>query len=567
MGKIKELQSSVIAKIAAGEVAERPASVVKELVENALDAEAQHIGIVLEEGGMKKIQVTDDGVGMEEDDLELCVKPHTTSKIETEDDLLQIGTMGFRGEALASICAVSNVSIASRCKPARPGIQDSGFKITVTNGKTESPSPLGMPIGTRVTVENLFGNIPARKEFLKQPRTEWQHVLQIVTAIALDRTDVSFKLTHNDKTVFTIPNKQSHKERFALLLGKDIEKHLIPITGEGIHGGIGKPQIASRNNQRQYLFVNNRPVKNIKALKALKEAYGTLLEPKSEPTFVLFLEVPKDSVDVNIHPRKETVRFMQESTILEKIHDTVKEALGNTDVTYRMGDHSLTLNDPGPERVNMDRGLASLLKEGAVAWDPRAVSISPDADILQLHHLYLITQSKNGILIVDQHAAHERILYEQFKEKFESRKSKIESDVLKKALPLYLGPREREIIAEELEKFVQLGFDMEIQRDAILLKAVPLLYKDRNPVELIVSVLDDLMSEDVLPDTDHKAHATLSYLACRSAIKSGDQLTLEQRRELITKLLDTKTHYTCPHGRPTHIEITLSEFDKMFKRI
>ena len=550
MGKIRLLDPNVIAKIAAGEVVERPSSVIKELIENAIDAKATMIDIEIEESGLTRIQITDNGEGMDENDILLSFQPHATSKLAKEEDLLSIATLVFSGEELASIRSISHMTIASRTADAI-----TGNSVICTDDP--DISPIGMPVGTRITIDHIFSQVPARKKFLKQPRTEWQHILETVTSFAAGYSETGFTLKHDGKIIINLPEKQNAIERLSCILGDDIAKNLLPLEGE-IKGYIGKPQIAAPGGNRQFLFINNRLIKKISIAKSIKKIYGTLIPAGYEPTYILFLTIPPDRIDINIHPRKETIRLSEEITILSVIEQSIAATLAHHNLTYRFSDQQEYLHD-----APMHSFTASLLKDGENSWSPR--NPGAEKDIAQIHSMYLVTETKDGLLFIDQHAAHERILYEEYLERFNSRKEKTQSIKLARDIIVQMTLCETDHIEESLRELEKIGFSLNVSGQEITVTHIPTIFQKRNIAQLLREVLQDL--EDTSGTVDPITHKTLSYLACRSAIKTGDILSPLERKELLQKLFNTtKTHYTCPHGRPTHLEITLTELNRLFKR-
>ena len=569
MGKIQILPKQLVSRIAAGEVVERPASVLKELIENALDAEASQIDIAIEQAGRKKIVVRDNGIGMDKDDVVLAAHVHATSKIQHEKDLESIGTLGFRGEALASIAAVSRLTILSK-----PEDQTLGTKVVVEEGLVGEPENAGAPTGTTVMVETLFAKTPARQKFLKTPGTEFRHIMKVVTNAALARPDVGFTLTHNDKTILELPKGSSMQERVQELLGERLLAHFIPLSRSSPHiaidGFIGTPQIAGHEKDKQYLFINGRPVASQLVSRVVKDAFGGLLEPRVQPVFIFFLTLPTHSVDVNIHPRKETVRFVNDRTVAVVIERSVARSLEKHDLKYVIKseeEQSLVLNDSTVDR-GMDTYTAHMLKDMMPAWHASLGAQKSDGDILQIHNLYLLTQTPNGLLLIDQHAAHERILYEEFKEAFKLTRDKQETIELDEPIVFDLPQPEAIALDEHNETFAKLGFDIDHFGDTTFkVRQVPLIFKDRNIPALLSEILDGLINENGSTKIDSATERTLSFLACRSAIKAGDYLTPLERSTLLEKLSQCPTTgYTCPHGRPTQIEITLKELERMFKR-
>ncbi len=562
--KIIKLPTDVIAKIAAGEVIERPAFAVKELLENALDAQADTVAIHIEEAGLRRITVIDNGEGMSKEDLQECFKLHTTSKLSSIDHLSHIETLGFRGEALASIAAISDMIIRSRPKKSVAGTQ-----IELENGKIKEIVPVGMPKGTNVTVANLFHSVPARKKFLKSAKTEFRHIVALVTNNALANPNVHFTLTHNKKTVFDLPKVNNSLERIKLLLGAKTFANLLPFSYQDnyvtISGFLSKPQERTFSITKQFLFVNKRKVADKLISLAVKDAYGTLLDPKSLPVFVLFVSLPYEFVDVNVHPRKEFVRFADTQLLTETIHRAVSETLTKNNLTF--------YDDTGIEFGLTDDKLTKsfagrILKENQIPWDIRPRNeFGSFAEIIQVHNLYLIAQTRFGIALIDQHAAHERILYEQFKEAFHKEQQKSPQYHLSKPVTLELSLSEKELLEEHSHILNNLGIEIEqFTGNTYLVNAVPLIFQDRKPNELIMEMLSDLEKNGRTQSVDEVSKKMIAYLACRAAVKAGESLTKKQAKELVEKLEATNNNATCPHGRPTKIIIDIEQLHRMFKR-
>jgi DNA mismatch repair protein MutL len=563
MSKIRPLPKSVIHAIAAGEVVERPAVVVKELIENSLDAGATMIKVWLENSGVSKIVVSDNGQGMDETDLELSFQHHTTSKIRQESDLEKISTFGFRGEALASIAHVSRLTIQSKTAD-----QEFGQQIIIENQEVLEKSPVGTPTGTTITVENLFANLPARRKFLKNPNTEFRNCVNAVITASLSHPEVGFSLIHNQKNIINLPENQTLSNRATSILGAELSTGLLPISNEKdffkLRGFLGSPQLARKNSQKQFLFVNHRPVTHSHLAKTIKESYGSLLDPRSEPLFVLFLDLPPALTDINIHPRKEMIKFMDEKQILELVQRAVEETLSQQDLTYQYQPST-----PSYFKLK-DRTASSLtsqdLKEEIEPWQ---FDLGPSLEgILQVHNTYLVAQTKEGLLIIDQHAAHERILYNQFLAGLEKvSQSKNNSVELPAPIVLNFSLSDAQVIQDQLETFSQIGFQIEpFGGNSFKVTHVPQLLKDRNPVQVLQELVDDLLAGKPVKGVDTAAQRTVAYLSCRSAVKAGDPLTQEQRKQLIEKLLQTENSFTCPHGRPTTVTFTINDLEKMFRR-
>ncbi len=559
MSRIQPLPEDLVSKIAAGEVIERPAYAVKELVENALDAGATRIEIVLEESGLQKICVHDNGEGMSANDMKVSFLPHTTSKIRSADDFAKIATLGFRGEALNSIAAIARLRIQSRQKG-----QIAGFEVVVEDGRHIDSHKLGMPEGTSIIVEDLFSSTPVRKNFLKSKHTELRFILEIVSEIALAWPLVGFRVENNKKLLLDVPQQQEYEERLESLFGELVAPHLLPIAiheGElAVTGFISKP-LAERLPQKQYFIVNKRRVDYQILSTMLKLAYGSLLEPRTQPFVVLYFTLPSHHLDVNIHPRKEQIHILNDQQIANLLKKTVEATLQQNNLTYMPHEGEL-LHDGGTKTY-----AAKVLRKEVDPWGREFTEWKQSGDVLQVHNLYLIVQTRKGIMMVDQHAAHERILYEQFLQEFEKQRDTREAVQLKKATVFEVNPGDAETIREYQSEFSRLGFDIEeFGTNLFKLTAIPKIFQDRDPIALIIEVVHDFQSGIGSIALDQKSHRMLSYLACRTAIKSGDKLTKEQAKEVIKKLEECRTQYTCPHGRPVKVEVTTVELEKIFRR-
>lgn len=561
MPRIKLLAPHIISKTAAGEVVERPASVVKELVENSLDAGASLIKIFIQNSGLDRIEVVDNGDGMDVEDVLISYKPHTTSKILDEMDLTRISSFGFRGEALSSIAAVSKLAIQSRVSTHYVG-----HRVDLEGGEVIRSMPAGMPVGTMIEVRDLFFNTPARKKFLKSAPSEFRNILDVVVNAALSFGHVGFTLINEDRVVLDLPRYQTIEERTAALLGDPIASQLLPFSLEDVHfkvaGYISKPQLSSIGKSHQYIFVNKRFVSNNIISAAVKDAYGSLLEPRSHPALILFLELPYELVDVNVHPRKEEVSFYDDSLIFDFVKKAVQLALDAHDLTY-------TTDILGNDLENPKKALPYLfghLKDSVDAWQVYDSTKQPE--ISQINNLYLVTSTKKGLAIIDQHAAHERILFEQFLDVYEKFADNGEKHTLTSPLVFDLSIQDAELLLDNVEILFKLGFDLEsFGVNTFKLASVPKVLSGANTLDLINSILEDLRSGKKPSNINEKSIKTISYLACRGAIKSGEYLNPQERVDLLEKLAKTKTNYTCPHGRPVKLEITMRELEKMFKRV
>ncbi|MBP8961103.1 DNA mismatch repair endonuclease MutL [Patescibacteria group bacterium] len=513
MGKIIFLPKEVVAKTAAGEVIENPASVVKELVENSLDAGARSIKILVKEGGKQKIVVADDGEGISKDDLLICYKPHSSGKIKEERDLDRIVTFGFRGEALNSISCVSEFKIRSfSCDCSE---EQNGWEISGSFGKIPNNSlvPVGMSQGTVVEVENLFANFPARKKFLKSGQAEFQKIKNLILLFILAHPQVSFSLIHNETAVFEVSAHYNLEQRLALAFGHS--DSFLPLRSEKEHfsfnGFLSLPQKSSDSFKDLYLYINKRPIKWEKALQKVRKAYGTLLEKYQYPKGVLFLDIPPELVDVNVHPRKEEVRLKNEADVLLFIENSVRGLLEQNNLTYSFSNIS-----------GLSESLYGVLKDSFSPWQ---VDLAPDPDsleeVLQVAQTYLVASFRDKILLLDQHAAHEKILYAQILDQLNNG----------------IGIKNLVLDCLETENF--------------------------NSGEIFAEENIGILGEH----SEEISHVA-STLACKSAVKAGDFLPMESRIRLVKKLLDTHLEkYTCPHGRPTMIELSKADLDRLFRRV
>jgi DNA mismatch repair protein MutL len=561
MNKIHQLPHDIVAKIAAGEVIERPVFAVKELVENSIDANADAITVLIEESGLKKITVSDNGEGMSNEDLKESFKSHTTSKLSKQEELTQVKTLGFRGEALASIAAVSKMTIASRVSDA-----SIGTSISIKNGVIEKISPIGMPAGTTIDVDHLFHSLPARKKFLKSLRTEFRHILDLLIGYALSYPEIHFVLIHNKKTIFDLP-KTDLLYRIEKLLGKDMYSSLLPVEYNNsyvsVTGFVAKPTFTTKAPGKQFLFINNRLVTDKGISLSLKSAYGELLSGNVYPVCILSFSLPFEMVDVNVHPRKEYVKFADTSLL----YDAIKQAILKTFASYDlMPDAEFTHLFLSDAVGSTESYAGKLLKEKKFPWELPAKIETDYSQLLQLHNLYLLVSNNTGFILIDQHAAHERILYEQFLREFSEEKKKRNVFHFPKPGIFDLGLSETELLLEHLEMFHELGWDIEhFKNTTFVLRSLPVLFQDRDYIVLLKEILEDLQN-----DNKHKLDSItkkmIAYLACRGAVKAGDKLDKKQMKELIEQLEKTKNNATCPHGRPTRISIELEKINRLFKR-
>ncbi len=657
MPEIRQLPPSVVNKIAAGEVIERPASVVKELMENAVDAGATRVDVSVEKGGTELIRIADNGCGISAEQLPLAVASHATSKIVDADDLFGVRTLGFRGEALASIAEVSRFLLRSRT-----GGDQAGAELEVVGGRIGQVAPCGTPVGTIVEVRQLFYNTPVRRKFLRTTQTEMGHVTEAFTRIALAFPSVHFSLQHNDRNLYDLPPVVSWRERIVKFFGLEIADALIPVEGsDGIvtlSGYVANPGLSRANNRLQYFFLNGRCIRDRALQHALGEAYRGLLLTGRYPVAFLQLQIPADSVDVNVHPTKLEVRFQDGGRIYSQVLGTLRQKFLSTDLTARVRSGPLAVDqDPA---AALDSEQAERRREELLSWAqgqletdaerPRAIPATGDAlppapatptpprepvparqsrfdfrdqrlpgsvpdfkpfpdgagmgrspgarpapaeprplgsgrpdagpppgnghtappqssrSGMQVHNRYLITENDEGMVIIDQHALHERILYEQLRAKVLA--GGLEKQRLLVPETVSLTPAEAAAALDAQDLLAQLGIEIEpFGGDTVLVASYPAMLANFNPAEVLHQLVEQLMSGGKTPDRRDLLDEMLHMISCKAAIKAGDRLSGEE----ITALLEQRhlfqdTHH-CPHGRPTALVLTREELDKRFKRI
>jgi DNA mismatch repair protein MutL len=581
VNKIHFLADELINQIAAGEVVERPASAVKELVENSLDAGATKIEIEIKEGGRKLIRVRDNGSGMSREDAQLAFSRHATSKISELDDLHQINSLGFRGEALPSIASVSKISLTTRSSDEQIGTQ---LRIEASQLLFVKDAPANP--GTIIEVSDLFYSTPARRKFLKSQMTETRHILDLVTNFTLAFPPISFKLSLDNREVLNLSPGQNLGQRVKELFGKDTYEKLIelkyPESVIRISGFISQPELSKSSRSDIRFFVNRRSINNRALLHALTAAYGEMLTKGRFPLAIIFLEVPAELVDVNVHPQKLEVRFQDERAVHDLVFRAVKKTLDKefaatleksvkNQASYPIIRPISTIRESAPEyqpsSTVQDLVLRQLFSaqpvETAPLTDASGGIKTLEANFYQLFNTYILTQSGQELLIVDQHAAHEKILYEQILKSLNSQ-SNVSSQKLLFPETLELSAPEFQELQNNSDLFDRLGFEIQtLGGRTIMVSALPALSKNRTSL-LLKQVLDEILTQNQEKREQHQIIA--SALACRSAVKSGDVLTLAEMRALLKNLLSLDRPQVCPHGRPTLIRIPLSEIERRFGR-
>jgi DNA mismatch repair protein MutL len=580
--KIRVLDPVVANKIAAGEVVERPASVVKELVENSLDAGATRLDIEVEEGGKRLIRVADNGCGMSQEDAILALQRHATSKISTAEDLSHIRTLGFRGEALPSIAAVSQMTLTTREAESPAGVQ-----IVVEGGTVSDFRMVGCPPGTTVEVRNLFFNTPARLKFLKTPATEIGHIMDHISRFSLLYHQVSFRLRHNAHEVLVAPATEEMRHALVTVYGKEVAREMIPLALEGgtvrIYGYIGKPALARSNRNFQAFFVNGRSVQSRVLQHALYEGYHTLLLSGRHPVAVVVLEIDPQLVDVNVHPAKAEVRFTRDWEVHNLLRRAVREALEQA-----QGVGTGARLEPAPTEAevplpNLEPGLPaplsqplspSLGRPGGAADGGLQVELPEEGDsrfpqrilpLAQIKNSYILAETDEGLLIIDQHAAHERILYEQMQARAES--ERVPSQLLVIPFTLQCSPREARAVEEHLTTLNELGFQIEpFGREAFLVRAIPLPLAKQRYEQILRDLIDELVATATVQGLRRQQDDLLRLMACKAAVKAGDALAPQEIEALIVQMRQATMPFACNHGRPTMIRITEEELERLFKR-
>jgi len=566
MSRIHLLSEEVASQVAAGEVVERPASVVKELVENALDAGARRIEVLMRRGGISLIRVVDDGHGMGRDDALLALERHATSKIRTGADLAAIRTLGFRGEALPSIASVSRFRLSTREHGAVAGTE-----ILVTGGKIESVLDGGDAPGTQVEVRSLFYNLPARRKFLRTEATEASHVESVLQMQALGHPEVGFTLCTDERIVFQLPPAVHPRDRIRDLFGPALAAELIEIEeteilGLKIRGFIGKPGVSRSTKAQQVVFLNGRAVENAALSYGLREGYHTALMKGQYPVTFLFIEMDPAAVDVNVHPTKREVRFRDPSAVREALVETVTRALESDRAgwsrSFQAPETKTETPLPAPQPADLipyefERPQAAVPVESLPAHRFRLLGV--------LGRLYVVMENENGLVLVDQHAAHERILFEERRRRMEN--AGVPGQRLLMPQTLQLGPRDNDWVAQNLETLQKMGIGMEaFGAGTWKLDSIPPFVETGNPQQLLRDVIDELKETSSQTSKMRLGEETIAKTVCRHAVKARDTLHEAELLRLIDDLLQCELPYCCPHGRPTMIQISYAELEKKFGR-
>ncbi len=622
MPRIRQLTPLVINKIAAGEVIERPCSVLKELLENSIDAGSTRIDIEVENGGSDLIRVVDNGSGIYPEDLPLVFSNHATSKLTEAEDLFSVGTLGFRGEALSSIGGVAQVTLQSR-----PADLPHGAEISCRGGELSEVRTWNGGAGTRMEVKHLFYNTPVRRKFLRTPGTEMGHICEWFTKLSLAHPALQLTLRHNGKNVYEVPASADLPHRIGLFFGEEIQQKLYPIEAQHgdvrFWGWIADPSVERGNAKLQYLFLNGRWIRDRSLGHALQEAYRGLLMTGRYAIAFLFLDMPPDMVDVNVHPTKVEVRFREGQFLYSMVRGVIRQRLSRENLTPKLqapskmpspqvafqpmpaksysplphppetasvSEYSTTSS---PERnqpsttetnplLNADHSaepepMPSSAQELESAFqstpaeqtkDPILPGFSQSTDIkaIQLYNAYLILETPEGMLVIDQHALHERILFEQLKTRL--REGSLESQSLLIPETIELTTEQAAVTLEHQDQLAELGLQVEdFGGKTVLLQSYPAILGHRPPEKMFKAVVDHLVAKDRLPSREHLVNDILSLMACHAAVRAGDPLTSEQISTLVEQRHLANDAHHCPHGRPTSLLFSRQDLDRQFGRI
>lgn len=573
MSRIRILDEATVSKIAAGEVIERPASVVKELVENSLDAGAAEIRVRVQDAGKTLIEVVDDGCGIAEEDLKMAFIQHATSKIAGIDDLETLDTMGFRGEALSSIASVAEVEVTTREEAASIGIQATLRKGLITGSKQ-----VGRTRGTTIAVRNLFSGHPARLKYLKSDNVEMGHIIQVMTERALANPEVAFRLLNGDVEVLNLPKSKTIVDRIHDVMGRRVSRELVAIEGsaDGIQilGHLAKPNITKATRGELYIFVNFRPVSSSAISEAVEKGFAGMLMRNRHPVGVLLLAIDPRIIDVNVHPTKRKVRFENEKAVTSLVTKAVAEALGGTrhipDVSTQKELFPFEPAAPAPP-AKSPTGKMKFTPQKELFTEPKEALEVAESPILphmkvigQVMDTYIIAQSGSDILLIDQHAAHERIMLARLKD----RPEKKGAQTLITPILLNLGKKESQLVEHYRQIIEDLGFRIEpFGKDTYLVRTVPAIGGHIETEKGLLDLISELAELGKAKSIHEKRDEIQHMVACHSAIRAGEKLTIERMVLLIEEMHALDNPYTCAHGRPTIVRISQGELERMFKRV
>ncbi len=583
---IRKLPARLINQIAAGEVIERPASVVKELVENSLDAGARRIDIDIEQGGVRLIRVRDDGQGIGKAELALALERHATSKIASLDELERVRSMGFRGEALPSIASVTRLALTSKS-----GESDTAWRVTADGEEVSTPALAAHAQGTTVEVRDLFFNTPARRKFLRTEKTEFNHLSNLVKRLALSRFDVEFRFRHNQREVFHLPaaaDQAAQAQRIGRLCGAPFIENAVHISHEAagmrLHGWLALPTFSRSQADLQHFYVNGRAIRDKVVSHALRAGYQDVLFHGRHPAFVLYLDMAPEKVDVNAHPQKSEVRFRDSRMVHDFLRHTVEHALSDTRPggdahAGRTMPTRLALPAHGARRqgaipLAVTEQLASYAQlhgpleespEGLGELQQEAQEMPLGFALAQIHGVYILAQSRAGLVMVDMHAAHERVLYEQLKKALEA--GSVAAQPLLVPETLRVSEGEADAAEDYAEEFSRLGFEIDRQGlESVCIRQVPALLRDRGVGPLIRDVLSDLVEGGTSTRVRTAVNEMLGTIACHAATRANRQLTIPEMNALLRQMERTERADQCNHGRPTWTVLSMADLDRLFLR-
>lgn len=591
MNKIQILDTSTVNRIAAGEVVEKPASVVKELLENSIDAGASTVTIEISEGGISKIRITDNGIGIPKEQVKTAFLNHATSKIQTVDDIFNISSLGFRGEALASIASVSQLEIITK-----PLSEIMGKRLEIYGGEIRKEEDIGCPNGTTLIISNLFFNTPARQKFLKKPTTEAGYVADMISKIALGHPEISIKFINNNKISFQTLGNNNLKSVTLNVYGKEVISKLIDldITKDNfkIIGLIAKPELNRSNRTYENLFINGRYIKSDLVRNAVEAGYKTKIMAGKFPMYILNLILPPYEYDVNVHPTKLEVRFKEEDFIYEWVYTSILETLQSNNLIPKISiehntESKILKSESKTENIAISKqqDLKNIDMPSSKYSEPKinipvkilepVISTSNEKVlekslisyriIGQIFGTYWLIEQENSIFMIDQHAAHERILYEEFTNAYKI--NKFDSQILLQPLTVKLTLKEKQILLENLKLFENIGFQLEEFGDSsYIIRAMPIIFEKPENVDFFNDVLDLLNSSTPNASLEIK-FAKIATISCKAAVKAHNKLSETEIYVLIEKLMKLENPFNCPHGRPTIIELSKKEIEKKFKRI
>jgi DNA mismatch repair protein MutL len=580
MPSIQILPDLLINQIAAGEVIERPASALKELLENSLDAGATEIAVQLEGGGIKRLSVRDNGSGIAQEQLALALMRHATSKIASLEELQRVASMGFRGEALASMAAVAQVTLTSRETTA-----SHAWQVHAGDGSLSDAVPAAHAHGTSVEMRELYFNTPARRKFLKTESTEYAHCEETFKRVALSRPGVAFSLQHNGKTIWQLP-RQDLAQRIAAILGEEFGQYAVPVDRQAgplhLYGIAALPAYSRSSRDEQYFFINARFVRDKVIAHAIRQAYQDILHHQRHPAFVLFLDLPPEQVDVNVHPAKSEVRFRESQGVHQFVFHALQDALsapktaGDTVQAFISEGQTEAPETFRPSQQPFFFGAAQpqaaykLWEEAAAVREQENAMPQTDAHPLgfaigQLSGIYILAQNQQGLIVVDMHAAHERIVYEKMKTAFDAQQMPTQQLLV----PVTFAAEALDIatVEEEQNALKQLGFDLApISTNTLAVRAMPALLKQSHAEAAARDVLHELREYGASRVLTERRNELLATLACHSAVRANRQLTLPEMNAILREMEQTERADQCNHGRPTWFQVTLAELDAMFMR-